>query len=89
MSLSVSKDCGIAEEYESLKQSIKENGLWVPIVVNKDEVILDGHHRYKACVELDNGPKTVTKEFNDELDEQIFVMDSNITRRQLNNFQRT
>jgi Predicted transcriptional regulators len=37
------------EEYESLKQSIKENGLWVPIVVNKDGVILDGHHRYKAC----------------------------------------
>jgi ParB-like chromosome segregation protein Spo0J len=24
------------EEYESLKQSIKENGLWVPIVVNND-----------------------------------------------------
>jgi ParB-like chromosome segregation protein Spo0J len=23
------------EEYESLKQSIKENGLWFPIVVNK------------------------------------------------------
>jgi ParB-like chromosome segregation protein Spo0J len=40
------------EEYESLKQSIKENGLWVPIVVNKDGVILDGHHRYKACQEL-------------------------------------
>ena len=40
------------EEYESLKQSIKENGLWFPIVVNKDGVILDGHHRYKACQEL-------------------------------------
>jgi ParB-like chromosome segregation protein Spo0J len=39
------------EEYESLKQSIKENGLWVPIVVNNDGVILDGHHRYKACQE--------------------------------------
>jgi ParB-like chromosome segregation protein Spo0J len=80
------------EEYESLKQSIKENGLWVPIVVNKDGVILDGHHRYKACQELGikEPYKTVTKEdFPDKPHEKMFVIDCNLTRRQLNNFQRT
>jgi ParB-like chromosome segregation protein Spo0J len=41
------------EEYESLKESIKQNGLWVPIIVNSQGVILDGHHRYKACQELE------------------------------------
>src|SRR5215208_3112471 len=78
------------EEYESLKQSIKEeNGLYVPIIVNQNCVILDGHHRYKACQELGIEPETVVKEFNNELDEQLFVVDCNLVRRQLNSFQRT
>src|ERR687898_501898 len=78
------------EEYESLKQSIKEeNGLYVPIIVNQNGVILDGHHRYKACQELAIEPKALVKEFNNELDEQLFVIDCNLVRRQLNSFQRT
>ena len=79
-----------AEEYESLKQSIKENGLYVPIIVNQDGIVLDGHHRYKVCQELGiKEPKTLVKEFKDKLDEQLFVIDCNLKRRQLNNFQRT
>ena len=78
-----------AEEYESLKHSIKENGQYVPIFVNSQGVILDGHHRYKACQELAIKANTVTKEFNNRLEETLFVIDCNLTRRQLNNFQRT
>jgi ParB-like chromosome segregation protein Spo0J len=78
------------EEYKSLKQSIKkENGLYVPIIVNQNGIILDGHHRYKACQELGIEPKTLVREFKDKLDEQLFVIDCNLIRRQLNNFQRT
>jgi ParB-like chromosome segregation protein Spo0J len=78
------------EEYESLKQSIKkENGLYVPIIVNQNGVILDGHHRYKACQELGIEPKTLVREFKDKLEEQLFVIDCNLIRRQLNNFQKT
>jgi ParB-like chromosome segregation protein Spo0J len=29
------------EEFESLKQSIKANGLYVPIIVNQDGIILE------------------------------------------------
>jgi ParB-like chromosome segregation protein Spo0J len=47
------------EEYESLKQSIMKDGLYVPIIVNQNGIILDGHHRYKACQELGIEPKTV------------------------------
>src|SRR5215208_4170992 len=39
----------LKSDYEILKQSIKENGLYTPIVINQDGIILDGHHRYKAC----------------------------------------
>jgi hypothetical protein len=78
------------EEYESLKQSIKkENGLYVPIIVNQNCIILNGHHRYKACQELGIEPKMLVREFKDKLDEQLFVIDCNLIRRQLNNFQRT
>lgn len=77
------------EEYESLKQSIMKNGLYLPIIVNQNGIILDGHHRYKACQALGIEPKTIVKEFEDKLDEHLFVIDCNLIRRQLNNFQRT
>jgi hypothetical protein len=78
------------EEYESLKQSIKEeNGLYVPIIINQNGIILDGHHRYKACQELGIEPKTLVKGFKDKLAEELFVIDCNLIRMQLNNFQKT
>lgn len=36
----------------ALKKSIQEFGLVDPLVINKDMVIIGGHQRYKACVEL-------------------------------------
>jgi hypothetical protein len=80
-----------AEEYESLKQSIKLEGLWFPLTVNKDCVLLDGHHRYKACQELGiekSEIATTTKEFENELDEKLFVIYCNIERRHINVHQR-
>ena len=41
-----------AEDYESFKHIIKEHGLLVKIIVNQRGVILDGHHRFRACQEL-------------------------------------
>ncbi len=76
------------EENSSLRQSIKDNGLYVPIIVNQDGIILDGHHRYKACQDLGIEPKTLVREFKDKLNEQLFVIESNLTRRQLSDFQR-
>ena len=40
-------------DYERLKKSIaKEGGLLMPIILNQDNVVLDGHHRMRACKEL-------------------------------------
>jgi hypothetical protein len=77
------------EECESLKESIKQIGIWVPLIVNQDGVLLDGHHRYKACKELGIvEPPYIVKEFNNKYDEKLFVIDCNLKRRQLNNFQK-
>ncbi len=72
-----------AEEYDSLKDSIKNNGLWIPILVNQDNVILDGHHRYKICKELGIKIKHAVRTFPTKLDEEIFVIECNVKRRQL------
>jgi ParB-like chromosome segregation protein Spo0J len=77
------------DEYESLKQSIAERGgLYVPIAINKEGDVLDGHHRLKACQELGIKPEFEVKVFSNELLEELFVYDTNLIRRQLNDYQR-
>jgi 16S rRNA G966 N2-methylase RsmD len=70
-----------------LKDSIKKDGLHYPIVVNPTGDILDGYHRYKICKELDKPIKSEIKHFDDPLEEKRFVIDINLKRRQLNDFQ--
>ena len=78
------------QEYQSLKASIRANGFWKsnPIVVNKEGIILDGHHRYRACQELGIECSYVVHSFENKLLEKLFIIDSNLKRRHLNNFQR-
>ncbi|HEX6294782.1 MAG TPA: ParB N-terminal domain-containing protein [Nitrososphaeraceae archaeon] len=75
-------------EYEALKNSIREDGLHYPIVINSKGEILDGHHRYKICKELDIQIKSETKYFYNVIEEKRFVIDINLKRRQLNDFQK-
>jgi hypothetical protein len=80
------------QEYQSLKQSIKENGFWDsnPIVINSEGIILDGHHRYRACQELGIIFNSCTRiNFANKLQEKLYVINSNLRRRHLNSFQRT
>lgn len=78
-------------EYQILKNSIKEVGLHYPIIVNLKGDILDGYHRYKICKELgftQSQIKYEVKDFDDPLEEKRFVIDINLKRRQLNDFQK-
>lgn len=77
-----------SDEYHSLKESIKNNGLWIPILCNAEGVILDGHHRFRICIELELKTKVVVREFDNTLLEKKFVIESNLKRRQLNDFQK-
>lgn len=75
-------------EYSILKKSIKEqNGNIVPIVINQEGVIIDGHQRYRACKELGIISKIEVMEFTDHLIEKEFIITINRNRRQLNAFQ--
>ena len=74
------------ERYETLRDSIKGyGGLRQPITVWRGAVI-DGRHRYKACVELGLEPWVVElDEYADPLDA---VVDLNGVRRQMTTAQR-
>ena len=74
-------------EYDVLKNSIRNKGLHLPIIINQDNVILDGHNRLKICQGLDIKPKFEVKEFSDQSQEKEFVIEINLKRRHLNSFQ--
>jgi ParB-like chromosome segregation protein Spo0J len=75
------------EEFAELKASIKTEGQHYPIIVNEDLEVLDGHHRYRACTELGIEPDFEVRRFEDKLLEKKFVIEANLRRRHLNNFQ--
>jgi DNA modification methylase len=76
------------EEYNALAESIKMEGQHYPIVVNKEGVILDGHNRFRICQELGITPKVEVKAFPNKLLEKKFVIETNLRRRHLNDFQK-
>jgi ParB-like chromosome segregation protein Spo0J len=75
------------EEFAELKASIQTEGQHYAIIVNEDLIVLDGHHRYRACSELGIEPDFEVRKFDDKLLEKKFVIESNLRRRHLNNFQ--
>jgi ParB-like chromosome segregation protein Spo0J len=76
------------EEYEALKKAIATTKQDIPIIVNSDYVILDGHHRNRACLELGKLPRFMVMQFENKLLEKKFVIETNLVRRQLNDYQR-
>jgi len=75
------------EEFIELKHSIETEGQHYPIIVNENLEVLDGHHRFRACTELGIEPDFEVKQFDDKLLEKKFVIEANLRRRHLNNFQ--
>ena len=75
------------EEFEQLKESIQTEGQHYPIIVSETLEVLDGHHRFRACLELGIEPDFEVKHFENKLLEKKFVIEANLRRRHLNNFQ--
>ncbi|TRO49256.1 hypothetical protein E2P63_08960 [Candidatus Bathyarchaeota archaeon] len=75
------------EEFAELKASIEAEGQHYPIVVNEDLEVLDGHHRFRACIELGIEPDFEVRKFEDKLFEKKFVIETNLRRRHLTKFQ--
>ena len=70
------------EEFERLKQSIKELGILTPLRVAKDMTIISGHQRYRAAQELglSSLPAVITNEALSDDDMRMQLIASNFQR---------
>lgn len=73
----------------NLDHSIKENGIREPLVFNQDHILLDGHSRLEKAKKysIDKIP-FIIKKFTDRLLEKKYVIECNLERRHLTNFQK-
>ena len=72
-------------EYEGLKEDIKNRGCRDPVVVWKGQnIVLDGHHRYRICTKLGIPFKIEEYEFPNRTAAKIFMFTNQNSRRNLN-----
>lgn len=77
-----------ADEYQDLFEDIKENGVLVPILVDEDEVVIDGHHRSKIAAELGIPCPEEIITGKSEAEKRGMAFGLNLKRRHLNREQR-
>lgn len=75
------------EEYSGLEQSILSEGCRDAIIL-WDNIIIDGHNRYKICKEHNIPFRTETKDFESREDVILWMFRNQLSRRNLNDFQR-
>ncbi len=76
------------EEYAALEASICEHGVQVPILLDENNVVIDGHHRQKIATELGVPcPKRHLFDLSDQ-EKRTLALTLNLDRRHLNREQR-
>lgn len=76
------------EEYSELEASVKEHGIQVPILIDEDGVVIDGHHRQKIAQEL--GIRCPKRQVIDktESEKRTLALSLNVHRRHLSREQK-
>lgn len=73
------------EEFEALKSDVKDNGVQSPILVDEDDNILDGHHRYRIDKDA---PIKIVRGLSEQ-EKQALVIKCNLIRRNLSPSQKS
>ena len=76
-----------ADEYEQLEKNLLTDGIREPLVA-WGNVLIDGHNRYRIALKHNLPFETVRKEFADEDEASIWIMQNQLGRRNLNDFVR-
>lgn len=72
-----------ATDYESPKASIADHGVEIPVILDEDGNVIDGHHRRKACGELRIACPSIVRKFGSEAEKYELALQLNCSRRQL------
>lgn len=75
------------QEFSGLEQSIITEGCRDAIIL-WNNIIIDGHNRYKICKEHNIPFRTETKDFESRQDVILWMFRNQLSRRNLNDFQR-
>jgi len=81
------------QEFENLKNDIKERGLQIPVDITSDNIILCGHQRIKALkqlgfTELQDKDYRIRKDLDTDYKQKIHLISDNIRRRQLDDIEK-
>lgn len=76
------------DEYRALEDSILAHGVQVPIVVDENGTVIDGHHRQKITNHHGLPCPSVTKSGYTEAEKRTLALSLNIDRRHLNREQK-
>lgn len=76
------------DDFERLKASIVERGVKMPVVLDENGEILDGHNRVKIADSLGIEYPRMVESGLDEHEKRIFVAELNAARRQLTDAQK-
>lgn len=82
-------DIHTGEEYERLKESIKQNGILQPIICTMYEgskMIIAGHNRVQVAKELEIQVPYILKENIDKDTMDLICIDTNLLNRQISDF---
>ena len=75
------------DEYKRLEASILNEGCR-DVIVLWGEIIIDGHNRYNICMKHNISFNTVQKEFASRDEVKLWMLQNQLSRRNLNDFQR-
>ena len=79
----------IPEDNNMLKISIEKYGIEEPVILNQDNVLLDGHTRRAIALQLKIYEIPFHRiQFKSKREEKKYVVECNLTRRHLNHFQK-
>lgn len=76
-----------AEQFSALEGDILANGCYVPIVVNEDMIIVDGHNRFHICEKHGLPFKMLVFSFADLLEAKQWALNTQKGRRNLNKWE--
>lgn len=77
------------DDYERLKADIALRGVMVPVEVDEDGAILDGHHRVMIARELGIKCPTKVRKGLPDYEKRLHAVALNLARRQLSDAQKT
>ena len=74
-------------EYSELESSILAEGCREPLIV-WNNILVDGHHRYEICTKHNIPFKVINKDFEDENEAMLWIINNQLGRRNITDFAR-